>query len=219
MFRKPALAAFLALVASAALSGSGSASVTNTRITSGPSGTVATDSVTFTFTSPEDGGFQCRLDGDEWSACSSPQAYDGLADGPHTLRSPGAEQGRPPRPDPLGAELHGRDHRTRTRRPELPPIVSPRRSPSTAGRRSRSPGRASTSNRRGHGRTPVPGRRRVLPLTSFKQVPMGCLVNTRHGTIALTSSKGSSGELQDADLLGRRLRRHPERRRRPDGAS
>ena len=47
-----------------------------------------------------------------------------------------------------------------------------------------------------------PGEDEYSRLTSFKQIPMGCLVNTRHGTIALTSSKGSSGELQDADFWG-----------------
>jgi hypothetical protein len=47
-----------------------------------------------------------------------------------------------------------------------------------------------------------PGEDEYSRLTSFKQVPMGCLVNTRRGTISLTSSKGSSGDLQDAIFWG-----------------
>lgn len=101
MFRKPALVALLAVFALTAWPGGGSAAVTNTRITSGPSGTIAEDWATFSFTSPEEGGFECRLDGGDWTACSSPQTYSELADGPHlfevrTLNKPG-------NPDPVPA--------------------------------------------------------------------------------------------------------------------
>jgi hypothetical protein len=57
---------------------------------SGPTGLVATDTVTFTFVAPEDENryetpsFQCRLDSTgTWERCSSPVTYTGLADGPH----------------------------------------------------------------------------------------------------------------------------------------
>ncbi|MFL5872183.1 MAG: hypothetical protein ACJ75T_01735 [Solirubrobacterales bacterium] len=83
MLRKPALAALLTVLAVLALPGGSSASTTNTRIVSGPSGAISTDSATFAFTSPEDGGFQCRLDWGEWEACSSPTTYPSLADGLH----------------------------------------------------------------------------------------------------------------------------------------
>ena len=83
MVRKPAWAALLAVFALVALPGAGSAALTNTRITSGPSGTIFTDSASFAFASPEDGGFECRLDTDEWSACASPATYPSLAEGPH----------------------------------------------------------------------------------------------------------------------------------------
>jgi hypothetical protein len=78
----------LALLASFALPVVASASRTNTRITSGPSGTIFTDSATFTFVSPEDGGFQCRLDSDDpddWRPCASPKSYSSLAEGAHTF--------------------------------------------------------------------------------------------------------------------------------------
>lgn len=97
MPRKPVLVAFLAVFAFVISSSSSSASTTNTRIASGPSGTIFTDSATFTFTSPEGGGFQCRLDPSEhifwtpwgpwspWYPCASPRTYSPLADGLHTF--------------------------------------------------------------------------------------------------------------------------------------
>src|SRR6476646_5665720 len=76
----------IALLSLAALLAAASASVTNTRITSGPSGVIGTNSATFTFTSPERGGFECRFDSRnraDWALCSSPETYESLADGPH----------------------------------------------------------------------------------------------------------------------------------------
>ena len=58
-----------------------------TSIDGGPSGTVATRSASFAFSSDEQGsGFECSLDGAAFAACSSPQAYAGLADGGHTFQ-------------------------------------------------------------------------------------------------------------------------------------
>ena len=57
-----------------------------TRITAGPSGTVASGSASFSFTSSEAGSaFQCRLDSGAWAACSSPRSYAGLANGSHSF--------------------------------------------------------------------------------------------------------------------------------------
>jgi hypothetical protein len=55
-----------------------------TTITGGPSGTVATNSAQFTFTSNEPGSFTCSLDGAS-APCGSPKSYAGLADGQHTF--------------------------------------------------------------------------------------------------------------------------------------
>jgi Bacterial Ig domain/Calcineurin-like phosphoesterase len=56
-------------------------------IDSGPSGTVNTNSATFTFSSTETGvSFECYLDSLEIEDCLSPQSYTDLFDGSHTFR-------------------------------------------------------------------------------------------------------------------------------------
>lgn len=58
----------------------------DTTITGGPSGSVSSTSATFTFTASEAGSaLACQLDGGGFFACASPQAYTGLAQGPHTF--------------------------------------------------------------------------------------------------------------------------------------
>ena len=57
-----------------------------TTIDSGPTGTVATDSASFTFSSNEPvSSFDCRLDGAAWTPCTSPASHSGLANGAHTF--------------------------------------------------------------------------------------------------------------------------------------
>ena len=104
MPRKPLLAAAIAVIAFTVAAAGGSAAVTNTIITSGPSGTIATNSASFAFTSPEQGGFQCRLDSSDpadWAGCSSPQTYSGLADGEHVFEVRALN--KPLNPDPVPA--------------------------------------------------------------------------------------------------------------------
>ncbi len=57
-----------------------------TTIGTGPSGTVASASATFTFSSSEAGTLECRLDGvGAWTTCSSPRTLTGLGQGSHTF--------------------------------------------------------------------------------------------------------------------------------------
>jgi uncharacterized protein YhfF len=62
-------------------------SAPQTSIDSGPSDPTAATGATFALSSNEPGGFECRLDGGAWAACSSPQTYDGLADGAHAFET------------------------------------------------------------------------------------------------------------------------------------
>ncbi len=57
-----------------------------TTIDSGPSGLTNNASPSFGFSSNDGGAsFECRLDTGAFGACSSPQAYSGLADGAHSF--------------------------------------------------------------------------------------------------------------------------------------
>lgn len=59
----------------------------NTDINSGPSGTVRSTTANFSFSSNEAGStFQCSLDLEAFTACSSPKKYTGLANRKHTFR-------------------------------------------------------------------------------------------------------------------------------------
>ena len=58
----------------------------DTAITAGPSGTTASTSAEFTFTSSEtSSSYSCRLDGAAYGSCGSPKAFTGLAPGTHTF--------------------------------------------------------------------------------------------------------------------------------------
>ena len=59
----------------------------DTTITSGPTGTVLPESVSFTFTATESGStFECSMDAGSYSACTSPKAYPTITSGSHTFR-------------------------------------------------------------------------------------------------------------------------------------
>jgi hypothetical protein len=60
----------------------------DTVIGAGPSGPTNVASPSFTFSSPQGASrFWCRLDAAPFEPCTSPLAYEALADGPHTFRA------------------------------------------------------------------------------------------------------------------------------------
>ena len=64
-----------------------SAAPPDTTIDSGPSGTIATDQATFTFSgtpASDTAKIQCRIDSEPFTDCTSPKTFTGLTDGPHT---------------------------------------------------------------------------------------------------------------------------------------
>jgi hypothetical protein len=63
-----------------------SASIPDTTITSGPSGTVSSTTASFAFSSNESNAtFECKLDDGAFESCTSPKEYNGLSDGSHTF--------------------------------------------------------------------------------------------------------------------------------------
>ncbi|HET8639121.1 MAG TPA: hypothetical protein VFL89_02610 [Solirubrobacterales bacterium] len=258
-----------------------SASVTNTRITSGPSGAIGTDSATFTFTSPERGGFECRFDSRnraDWASCDSPKTYSELAEGSHTFEVRALNKAGHPDPTPSAASFFVEAEPPDTAIASAPSETIAARQASfafeatQAGTFECSLDSAAWSvclspqvydslsdgphtfevravNELGQAdptpavvdfavsipAVPVakaavlapsgpsgpvagetfnlalvdgtvdlicPGESEISRLKDFKQIPMGCLINTRKGTVDLTASKGSSGEKQSAHFWG-----------------
>ena len=63
----------------------------NTFIDSGPSGSVADTSATFSFSATEPSTFQCRLDGGAFAPCTSPMSYANLTVTSHTFQVAAAD--------------------------------------------------------------------------------------------------------------------------------
>jgi len=276
MRRKLIIAFFIALLSLVALLTVASASVTNTRITSGPAGVIGTDSATFAFTSPERGGFECRFDSADradWGRCHSPKTYSGLADGSHTFEVRTLNEAGNPDPTPAAVTFFveaeppdtsitaGPSGTIPTRQatfafeasqpgsfecsldsaawvdcpspktygllgdgphtfevravnelgkvdptpalasftvaiPSIPPVVASGPSGPVAGES------FNLELVEGSVDLVCPGESETSRLASFKQIPMGCLINTRNGVIDLTASKGSSGGKQSAHFWG-----------------
>jgi len=57
----------------------------DTTITSGPSGTVATNAASFSFAAGGAATYQCSLNGSAWTACVSPTDYQGLSNATHAF--------------------------------------------------------------------------------------------------------------------------------------
>lgn len=73
----------------------------DTTIDAGPSGVVPKPEASFEFSSSVQGaGFECRLDSAPYAGCTSPTAYSGLSEGPHTfdVRATDAEGNVDPTP-------------------------------------------------------------------------------------------------------------------------
>lgn len=62
------------------------AATPDTKITSGPSGLIASRSATFKFKATVSGAtFQCKIDTKDWASCDSPKKYKKLKQGDHTF--------------------------------------------------------------------------------------------------------------------------------------
>jgi len=62
-----------------------SGTLPETSISSGPSGPTRQTSASWGFTGTAGASFECKLDGANWSACTSPKTFTGLSGGSHTF--------------------------------------------------------------------------------------------------------------------------------------
>ena len=69
---------------------------------------------------------------------------------------------------------------------------------------------------RGKVKTKCRGEKKFTALSSAEQIPVGCLVDTRKGTVRLTSSKGKKGGTQSADFWSGLFRVTQKAGKRPD---
>ncbi|MGH2752793.1 MAG: Ig-like domain repeat protein [Actinomycetota bacterium] len=78
----------------------------NTQIDSGPTGTVTTDSATYTFSSADVGAtFECSVDSGSWTTCISPTDLTGLSEGPHNFAVRAKDAAGNVDPTPATADL------------------------------------------------------------------------------------------------------------------
>ncbi len=154
-----------------------------TTITGGPNGTIGVTSATFAFTSSEPGSTQCRLDSSgpgAWSSCASPRSYSSLAEGSHVFEVRAADGVGNVEPAPAATSF----------------VVDTGPPKPVAGQT------LNLEPVEGTVELQCPGEDEYSRLTSFKQVPLGCLINTRRGVVDLKASKGQSGELQGGHFWG-----------------
>jgi hypothetical protein len=162
----------------------------DTTIIAGPDSTIAIGQATFAFKSSQSGSFECRFDSPDWLACTSPQSYATLANGPHTFEVRAVNELDEVDPTPAAASFV-------VAIPAPLTIAAPKGPPLPVAGES-----FNLELIDGNVELICPGEGERSRLIDFKQIPMGCLINTRNGEAKLTSSKGSSGELQDSHFWG-----------------
>ena len=67
----------------------------DTTINTGPTGTIATNQASFTFSgtpASDTAKIQCRIDSEPFGDCTSPKTFTGLTDGPHTFEARASDQ-------------------------------------------------------------------------------------------------------------------------------
>jgi hypothetical protein len=163
-----------------------------TRITGGPAGTVDDPRPTFIFSANESmSGFECRIDDARFTACASPfTPASALSDGNHVfqVRAIDLAGNRGPA-DSLSFTVAARGDGTGGQGPGEPGLPAPK-----VGRS------VNLSVVRGRVRVRTPGSGSFIELTSDAQVPVGSLIDTRRGTVRLTSARNAAGATRSAEF-------------------
>jgi hypothetical protein len=156
----------------------------------GPSGTINDPTPTFTFSANEGtAGFECRIDDAPFTACASPfTPASALSDGPHIfeVRAIDLAGNRGPAASfPFTVRAGG---------PGGPGPPESRLPPPKVGRS------VNLSVVRGRVRVRTPGSGSFVDLTQDTQVPVGSLIDTRRGTVRLTSARNAAGATRSAEF-------------------
>jgi hypothetical protein len=167
------------------------------------------DTPTFEFSSTEAGAkFQCKLDSSAFIACTSPLTLPKLSPGAHTFQVRSIDQAGNVDQSPasnLGAQAAFRSFTVQASGPPAPILgkrfnVEPVKGDVFV---SLAPGTARASST-AHASVTVPGikGRNFIPLREARQVAVGSILDTRKGTVRLTSARNKNGVTQAGDFVG-----------------
>lgn len=183
------------------LGGSSDTTPPETTITSGPSGPTTDSTPTFEFSSNEPGStLECRIDSGPFIPCTSPFTTPPLGPGAHTFEVRATDPAGNVDPSAAAPFDTSAGRRTFTVQGAVTPPtlamtvnVAPVKGEVLV---SVSAGAARASQRT------VPGikGRRFVPLSQVRQIPVGSLLDTRRGTVKLTSARDSKGATQSSDF-------------------
>ncbi len=162
-----------------------------TTITAGPvEGETTTNSApTFGLAASEASTFECSVDGGPFQVCGAAAAIGPLAPGSHTFAARAT--------DAAGNVDLSPATRTFTVAAEAPPEDVPQDLPPGEPEVGRS---VNVTPVEGTVSTKCPGDASFTELRDAEQIPVGCLIDTRNGTVLLTSSRGTGGGTQSAEF-------------------
>ena len=162
-----------------------------TTITAGPveGETTMNSAPTFGLAASEASTFECSVDGGPFQVCGAAAAIGPLAPGSHTFAARAT--------DAAGNVDLSPATRTFTVAAEAPPEDVPQDLPPGEPEVGRS---VNVTPVEGTVSTKCPGDASFTELRDAEQIPVGCLIDTRNGTVLLTSSRGTGGGTQSAEF-------------------
>jgi hypothetical protein len=165
---------------------------------SGPGGITDDRTPTFTFASNEAGSsFECSIDGEPFSSCASPFTAPPLPGGLHTLRvrarDGAGNQGEPASFSFQIAQTLGELNATD------PPTLGVDLNVAKVGSGRVLVGIPGAAARRAGARASQKGVT-FVPLERARQIPVGSFLDTKRGTVRLTSARDSAGRTQTGDF-------------------
>ncbi len=149
----------------------------------------------FTFSSPGVADFECSLTGPAgagvWEPCTSPRAYEGLADGDYvfSVRVPGGKSA-------------DRVFRVSSLSPAPSPSPAPTATPSPPPPPPEFHRSVVLRPAGGTVKIKLPGTKGYVTLDGARNIPLGTSIDVRHGRIRLTSARSRDGKTQAATFYG-----------------